>query len=183
MLVLILSIISVILVWLIGILFKRNLLPEIILGLIIGFSWELTTAPLWNYNPNTLTLFYVEGEDLSLEVITFWGSVLALLSLMIEFMQKNIFKKSNNATFFFSSLILFVFVGWVIEYVGINYNFWSYSWRFSNFIFGIPVVVMYGWVFASILYMPALKFYRDDVERVLTNGSVARFPKKRIKKV
>ena len=183
MLVLILSIITVILVWLIGILFKRNLLPEIILGLIIGISWELTTAPLWNYNPNSLTLFYIEGEDLSFEVIIFWGAVLALLSFMVEFIQKNVFKKSNNLTFLFSSLILFVFVGWVIEYVGINYNFWSYSWRFSNFIFGIPVIVIYGWAFASILYMPTLKFYRNDIEGILRNEIMACFPKKHLKKV
>ena len=150
-----------------GAYFKRNLLPEVLIGLFIGFSWEITTAPLWDYNLNNLTMFNVEGEELSVEVIFLWGAVLAVSSLMTEFIQKKIFKKVNNTTFFLSGLIIFIAVGWLIEYIGSQYNFWSYSWSFRNFVFGVPAVVLYGWAFASVLYLSTIKIYRDGIRNIL----------------
>ena len=73
MLFLILAALSLVLIWFTGKALKRNLLPEMILGLIIGFSWELTTAPMWNYNISNLTLFYIEGQEISLDVTLLWG--------------------------------------------------------------------------------------------------------------
>ncbi|HLC39277.1 MAG TPA: hypothetical protein VJJ76_00145 [archaeon] len=167
MLFVILTALSLVLIWFIGKALKRNLLPEMILGLIIGFSWELTTAPLWNYNISNLTLFYIEGQEISLDVILLWGSTLGALSLIIEFMQKMLFKKSNKLTFLLSGIISFIVVGWAIEFLGTTYGFWTYSWDFNLHILGVPVIVLYGWAFASVLYMSTIKIYANEIRKLL----------------
>lgn len=167
MIFLILTVISLVLILTIGKALKRNLLPEMILGLIIGFSWEITTAPIWNYNINNLTLFYIDGQEISLEVILLWGATLAALSLVIEHMQKMIFKKVNNLTFLLSGIVSFTAVGWLIEYVGITYGFWTYSWDYSIRVLGVPLVVLYGWTFASVLYMSTIKIYSNSIRKAL----------------
>ena len=163
---LILSILSIPLVFLLGRLFKKNLIPEIIIGFAVGVSWEIVTAPLWIYNANTLTLFYVEGQEIPLEVLLLWSSGLSFLSLTINLMHEEILKKTRKLTFL-SSLILFLAAGWLIEYVSTQYGFWSYSWAFKVSIFSVPVVVLYGWIFESALYVSAIQLYRKDIENLL----------------
>ncbi len=83
MIYLILSAVSIPLVFLFGRLFGRNLVPEIVLGFAIGVSWEVVTGPLWAYNPAMLTIFYVEGQEIPLEVLLLWSATLSSFSLVI----------------------------------------------------------------------------------------------------
>jgi len=158
-----LTVISLILVWIIGRIFKKNLIPEIVLGLLIGLSWEITTAPMWNYNTNVLTVFYIESQEISLDVIFLWGVTLTVSSLVIIFMQKRIFKKTNYKTFLLSTIIVFVIVGWLIEYIGSTYGFWTYLWDYRMYLFDTPVITLYGWCFCGILYMSTIKFLRKGL--------------------
>jgi hypothetical protein len=151
---------------LVGRLFKKNLIPEIIIGFAVGVSWEMVTAPLWIYNTNMLTAFYIEGQEIPIEVVLLWASTLSFLSLTIGLMYEKIFEKTRKLTFL-SSLILFLVVGWLIEYIGTQYGFWSYSWDNKVNIFSVPVVVLYGWVFESTLYVSTIQLYRKDIENLI----------------
>ena len=166
MIYLVLSLLSIPLVFLVGRLFKKNLIPEIIIGFAVGVSWEMVTAPLWIYNTNMLTAFYIEGQEIPIEVVLLWASTLSFLSLTIGLMYEKIFEKTRKLTFL-SSLILFLVVGWLIEYIGTQYGFWSYSWDLKVNIFSVPVVVLYGWVFESTLYVSTIQLYRKDIETLL----------------
>jgi len=161
MIFLILSLISLFLILVIGKAFKKNLIPEIVLGLLVGLCWEITTAPLWNYNTTVFMVFYVENQEIPLDVILLWGAVLASASSAIDFMQRKIFKKINYKAFLLSTFMVFLVVGWLIEFTGTTYGFWKYSWSYNIFLLGVPVIPLCGWVFSGILYKSAFNFLRN----------------------
>lgn len=155
-------------VWLTGKLLKRNLLPEIIIGTLIGLNWEIYSAHEWVYESSKFVMIDLLIETIPLDVVIAWGASMAVIMLLVyEIME--LLKTENKFMFLIIGWLVLFIIGFSIELVGYYGGFWSYSIK-SNLTFWpteIPLRIVFGWVTLGTCNLATIKFYREVVEKKL----------------
>ena len=145
---------------------NKNLTGDVLVGLIIGLVWEIVTGRLWLYDIKKLIVFYVLGNEIPIAVIFAWGTVLMSSSLLTWLLQKKLFKKMDDVTYFIGGLISILLVCIPSETFGYNIGLWTYY--FTGYIvplINLPLYVVGAWFFFGIVFLATIKVYEDEIEK------------------
>ena len=152
-------------VYLIGRKLKRNLLPEIIIGFLLGLNWEIYSAHEWVYNSSKFIMINVGIETVPLGVVIAWSGSLATTMLLVYEVMK-FFKLKSKFAFLIVGWFALFFVGLATELVGYYCNFWNYAVKFDLYFWptALPLRIIIGWITIGTFNLATIKFYRDCVE-------------------
>ena len=155
-----------IIVYFIGKKFRKNLIGELIIGLILGLVWEIVTGRMWLYDVNKLIVFYVLGNEISVAVVIAWSVVLTASALFTWLLQKNIFKKINDMTYFVSGLISIPLICITAELIGYKAGLWRYYFT-DNLVplLNLPAYVIGAWFLLGTIFLATIKVYEDEIEK------------------
>lgn len=157
-------------VYVIGRALKRNLLPEIIIGLLVGLTWEIYSAHEWIYDSSKLVMINLWIETIPLDVVIAWGASLAATMLLVYEIMK-LLKARNKFSFLIIGWLALFIVGLCIELVGYYGGFWGYTVK-SNLFFWptkLPLRIVVGWVTLGTFNIATIKLYRDDLEKEINS--------------
>ncbi len=133
---------------------KTDLSGEAVLGIIIGFCWEMLTEPLFIYHG---PMIFIYG-DVPLGIILFWGLVLMIASPVSDKISSYFKLDGLKRIFAHMAAILVVVIPY--EYTGaFILNLWDYASP-STF-----TLVFFGWLFFGTLMLVFIKKYSGEVER------------------
>jgi hypothetical protein len=160
-------------IYLIGIKKDRNLLPEIIIGFLIGVNWEIYSAHEWAYDSSKFIMINLGIETIPLDVIIAWSGVQAAILLIVSEMMKLLKKRSKFVFLIFGWIALF-FAGLTIEFVGYYGGFWYYSviTELSLWPTSIPLRIIFGWIVLGTCNLATILFYRDYVEKKIQSFQI-----------
>jgi hypothetical protein len=121
---------------------------------------------MWLYDTNKLIVFYVLGNEIPIAVVIAWGVVLTASSLLTWLLQKNIFKRMNDITYFVSGLISIIFICITSELVGYNVGLWNYYFSYNLVpVLNLPLYVIGMWFFLGTTFLASIKMYEDEIEK------------------
>jgi len=112
---------------------------------IIGIVWEIVTAELWIYDYNQFTRVYVLGQGIPIVIGFIWGVTLTLSLIVIELVQNRFFQRRGKTMFLMCSILTMALVGYMIEYIGIYFGIWSYTFAGSYQIW-VSIVPLRVWI-------------------------------------
>jgi uncharacterized membrane protein YoaT (DUF817 family) len=135
-----------------------------LLSSIIGIVWGIVTADFWIYNRKLFNLVYVLHEGVPIIIGVTWGVTLTLSLITIELVQNKFFHRSGKTMFLMFSIITMGLVGYIIEFIGIYFGIWSYTFaeNYQIWIDIVPLRVWIGWMLFGSLMLGAVKFYSND---------------------
>ena len=153
-------------VYFVGKKFRKNLTGEIIIALFIGLFWEIVTGRMWVYDIKKLIVFNIIGNEIPVAVVFAWGVVLSASTLFSWLLQKNIFKKMNDITYFIGGLISIILICITSELIGYNTGLWEYYFGGILIpILNLPVYVLGAWFFFGTVFLATIKVYEDEIEK------------------
>ena len=147
---------------------KKDMLYFFIYSSVMGLIWEIVTADLWMYNTNQFTVFYFDGEEIPINSPFSWGIIFVLSFLLVEFIQKNIFKGKGKLFYFLSVILVMASLGYLVEFIGIWFGLWSYNYAvyYSSWLWIVPIRVWTGWILFGTLMLSTIKFYSLDKTKI-----------------
>ena len=163
----ILAILLLIVIYVIGRLLKKNMIGVIIIGTLIGLIFEVQIAPMFLYNTEKLTYYFIVGDQaVPISIVFAWGCTLSFCILLIEIIKKIRSKKINNCKFFFYGLIFLAITGIPLEFMGHHLGLWVYTYT-ENLILikGVPWTAITGWFFFGTIFLASIKVYEDEIEK------------------
>jgi len=161
--------ICLILIYFLGKKTKRNMAGKIIIGIILGLLFEMTTSPMFIYDTKKLTWFFMIGnEEIILGIVLAWGCVLSVAATTAELLQSRILKRKDNISYYFCGLISMLIFGFPLELIGYNIGLWEYSFvEHIPKIFNIPWTAPFGWTFPAGFYLSIVKIYGKDIDKII----------------
>lgn len=140
---------------------RKDLMKFFLLSPIMGLAWEIMTADIWTYDMNQFTIFYFWNQEIPLDGIFTWGVLFTLALILTELIQKKLFKKSDKVIFLISSILAMTLIGYLVEYTGIYFGMWSYTYakNYPVWISIVPLNVWVGWMFFGTVMLTTIKFY------------------------
>jgi len=146
----------------------------IIIALLIGLFFEIQVAPMFLYNTEKLTYYFIVGGDaVPISIIIAWGSTLSTCILIIEIIKKIKSEEINNFEYFLYGLISIAITGVPLEFIGYDLGLWTYTYAENLFLIkGVPWTAIVGWFFFGTVFLSAIKVYKGILNRKMfgTNG-------------
>jgi len=162
----VLSFVLLLIVYFIGKKFRKNLTGEVIIALIIGLVWEIVTGRMWLYDIKKLIVFYILGNEIPIALVIAWGAVLTATVLLTWLLQKKIFKKVNDITYFVGGLISILLICITAESIGYNAGLWTYYFTENILpLVNLPVYIISWCFFFGTVFLATIKVYEDEIEK------------------
>lgn len=140
---------------------RKEVMNFFLLAPIMGTIWESVTANYWTYDPTQFTLVYFWNQQMPIEGIFTWGIIFTSSLLLAEFVQKKLFKHWSKISFLISTILVMVLIGYIVEYTGVYFSMWSYTYAtdYQIWILIVPLRVWIGWLFFGTIMLSTVKFY------------------------
>ncbi len=140
---------------------RKDVVKFFSLSPIMGLIWEIVTADIWTYDPNQFTLVNFLGREVPIDAIFTWGGIFTVALLLSELIQKKLLKHGGKISFLISTILAMSMVGYAVEYTGIYFSMWSYSYaaNYPIWILIVPLNVWVGWMFVGTTMLTTIKFY------------------------
>lgn len=169
MLLTIFAAICLIVIYLVGREIKKNMIGKIIMGTIFGFFIEMSTSPMFVYDTDKLTWYFVVGnEEIVIGILLAWACVLSVAATATESLQRKILKREDNISYYFCGILSMLIFGLPLEFVGYNIGLWKYaSMENVSKIFDLPWPAPFGWVFPSGFYLAIVKIYGNEIDGII----------------
>ncbi len=128
---------------------------------VMGLIWEIVTADIWTYNTALLDVFIFNGQEIPVVVPFSWGLIFIPSLILVNFIQEKIFRRKEKMFFLLSSVLAMIPIGFLVEYIGIVFGLWTYTYSasYSGWISVVPIQVLLGWVFFGTMMLSVIKFY------------------------
>jgi len=165
----ILGIFSIVIIYIIGKGLKKNMIGSLFLGIIIGLMFEIQVAPMFLYNTEKLTYYFVVGvEAIPISIILAWCCTLNTCILLIEIIKKiKSEEKITNGKYFFYGLISLLITGVLLEFIGHHLGLWSYTYTEGLFLItGVPWPAILGWFFFGTVFLATIKVYEKGINEI-----------------
>ncbi|OVE77927.1 hypothetical protein BVX98_01630 [bacterium F11] len=150
---------------------KRNIIGEIIAGIMIGVFLEFSTEPLWDYH----FIITVYKGNTPLSVILGWGVMFAMVTFVSEklycwfFKQKQIL--AHDKRIFITDVIGGMLVGLPIEMSGLKLGVWNYryevldwNWGFLPF-FNMPYEALMAYALLMLVGPTFVRYWQGSFEK------------------
>ena len=140
---------------------RKNIMNTFLLSSIMGIVWEIVTADFWIYDRNQFTWIYVLNQGIPIVIGLTWGVTLTVSLIVIELIQNKFFQRRGKTMFLMCSILTMTLVGYLIEYIGIYFGIWSYTFavNYQTWISIVPLRVWIGWTFFGTLMLTTVKYY------------------------
>jgi hypothetical protein len=140
---------------------RKSIMNFFLSSSIIGIVWEIVTADFWIYDQNQFARIYVLSQGIPIVIGLTWGVTLTLSLILIELVQNRFFQRRGKTMFLMCSIFTMALVGYLIEYVGIYFGIWSYTFagNYQIWISIVPLRVWIGWAFFGTLMLSTVKLY------------------------
>jgi len=120
---------------------KRNVLGDMLAGIMIGAFNEFATEPLWNYHLK-ITIY----KDTPLAAVLGWGVMFALVVFVSEKIYERLFRRPVNLRdprVLLCDLLGAVIVALPLETFAMKLGAWDYNYEVLNWNWGtIPLIGM-----------------------------------------
>lgn len=148
---------------------RRNVLGEMIAGLIVGVFWEMATEPLWDYHLHIK--FY---RDTPVAVLAGWAFMLTLVPYLAEklycaFLGKDRLEPHDPRIFVFDVISAAV-VCLPLETLGAKTGVWTYrqdllqwNWGLIPF-FKMPWELLAGYSLLMLIAPTFVRYWERDFE-------------------
>jgi len=162
----ILGILSLIIIYLIGRFLRKKMVGVIIISLIIGLLFEIQVAPMFLYNTEKLTYYFmIGGQAVPISIIMAWSCTLSACILLIEIIKKTKSEKINNFKYFLYGLISLAITGVPLEFIGYNLGLWTYTYAENLLLInGVPWTAIVGWFFFGTVFLATIRIYENKIE-------------------
>jgi hypothetical protein len=140
---------------------RKSIMNFFVLSSIIGIVWEIVTADFWIYDRNQFARVYVLNQGIPIVIGLIWGVTLTVSLIVIRLVQKKFFQRRDKTTFLMCSIVTMALVGYMVEYIGIYFGIWSYTFavNYQIWVSIVPLRVWIGWTFFGTLMLSTVKFY------------------------
>jgi uncharacterized membrane protein len=127
----------------------------------MGLIWEMVTADIWTYNTKLLEVFIFNGQEIPIIAPFSWGLIFIPSLILANFLQEKIFRQKKKMFFLLSSLLIMIPLGFFVEYIGISFRLWTYTYamNYSGWVSVVPIQVWLGWIFFGTMMLTVIKFY------------------------
>jgi len=171
------GIVCLIVIYFIGKKIKKNIIGKIIMGVIFGLFIEMSTSPMFIYDTNKLTWFFIIGnEEIVVGILLAWGCVFSVAATVTELIQSDILKRNDNISYYFLALISMLIFGLPLELIGHSVGMWRYScMEHVPKFFNVPWPAVFGWIFPSGFYLAIVKIYGNDIDKIIQKKYIRRF--------
>jgi hypothetical protein len=132
-----------------------------IVGLFVGFWWELWAESKFTY---TGFSFYI-WKDVPLAIVLLWGVAVAGFLLISDFLQKHIpvSRNGNHAELkncLFWDVMVALVIGMAMEILGSSFfNMWAYPPNTMPAILNIPIQWLFGWGWIGLFVSAFIRRY------------------------
>lgn len=132
-----------------------------IVGIFVGFWWELWAESKFTYSGFSLYLW----KDVPLAIILLWGVAVAGFLFISDFLQKHIpvSRKGTHAELkncLFWDVMVALVIGMVMELLGSSFfNMWTYPPNTMPAILNIPIQWLFGWGWIGLFVSAFIRRY------------------------
>lgn len=149
---------------------RRDVLGDLIAGVLIGFFWEYSTEALWTYHLQVNVY-----KDIPLAILFGWGVMFTLAVFVSEKMFILFFRMKDtirhDLRVFITDVIAAFLVGLPIEKFGLVTGLWDYNYGILNWspardpVFHMPYEVLVGYGLLMMIAPTFVRYWHKAIER------------------
>jgi hypothetical protein len=151
---------------------RRNVLGDLLAGMLIGFFWEYSTEALWTYHLQVNVY-----KDIPLAILLGWGVMFTLAVFVSEKLFFLFFKSHESCRpdlrVFITDVTAAFLVGLPIEKFGLLTGLWDYNYEILHWslardpIFKMPYEVLVGYGLLMMIAPTFVRYWHSAIERKL----------------
>jgi len=132
-----------------------------LIGLFVGFWWELWAESKFTYTGFSLYLW----RDVPVAIVLLWGVSIAGFLLISDFLQKRlaVSRKGTHVALkncLFWDVMVALSIGMTMELLGSNiFNMWTYPPNTMPAILNIPIQWLFGWGLIGLFVSAFIRRY------------------------